>query len=89
VFFNFIPVILQAQDWTKNLPQDKIDQPEELTFFEIQQAFNDYWKPSNVKNGYNTENGIEKKHLAGSNSSDGEINRISVVAIIHNKNFKW
>lgn len=61
IFLSFSLQFLQAQDWTKNLPQEKIGHPEELTFFEIQQAFNDYWEPLNVKNGYYTENGVEKK----------------------------
>ncbi|HEY9114115.1 MAG TPA: GEVED domain-containing protein [Bacteroidales bacterium] len=60
-FLSYIPIITQAQNWTQNLPQDKIDRPEELTFFEIQKAFNDYWEPFDVKNGYYTVNGEEKK----------------------------
>jgi photosystem II stability/assembly factor-like uncharacterized protein len=31
------------------------------TFFDIQKSFNDYWAPFNVKNGYYTENGVQKK----------------------------
>ncbi len=33
----------------------------EKTFFEIQKEFNDYWAPYHVKNGYYTENGVQKK----------------------------
>ncbi|HEY9114113.1 MAG TPA: GEVED domain-containing protein [Bacteroidales bacterium] len=55
------PNSMFSQDWIENLPKEKIDHPEELTFFEIQKAFNDYWEPFNVKNGYYTENGVEKK----------------------------
>jgi len=34
---------------------------QELSFFEIQKSFNDYWGPKNVENGYFVENGIKKK----------------------------
>jgi len=34
---------------------------QELSFFEIQKSFNDYWEPKNVDNGYFIENGIKKK----------------------------
>lgn len=60
-FLGLFLLSLQSQNWTKKLPQNKIDHVEELTFFEIQKAFNDYWEPFNVKNGYYTENGVEKK----------------------------
>ncbi len=33
----------------------------ETTLFDIQKSFNDYWAPFNVKNGYYTENGVQKK----------------------------
>lgn len=46
----FFTISLAAQDWTQNLPQDKV-QNGNLTFFEIQKAFNDYWEPFNVKGG--------------------------------------
>ncbi|MDP2722913.1 MAG: GEVED domain-containing protein [Bacteroidales bacterium] len=42
----------------------KTNATSEKTFFEIQQAFNDYWGPKNVVNGYYIENG-EKKKAAG------------------------
>ncbi len=50
-----------AQTWTDKLPQEKIANGEELTFFEIRNAFNDYWEPFNVKDGYYVENGVRKK----------------------------
>ena len=34
-------VILSGQQWTDNLPQEKL-QSGDLTFYEIQKAFNDY-----------------------------------------------
>jgi len=50
-----------AQPWTKNLPEEKLKNNQELTFYEIQKAFNDYWEPFHVKDGYYVENGIRKK----------------------------
>jgi len=48
----FVSVItLYAQSWKDNLPQDKF-QNGTLTFYDIQKAFNDYWEPYNVENGY-------------------------------------
>lgn len=52
--------LLHSQPWINNLPQDKL-QNGELTFYEIQQAFNEYWEPFNVKNGYYEQNGEEVK----------------------------
>lgn len=52
---------LTAQNWTVNLPQGKAESGD-LTFYEIQKAFNDYWEPYKVEeNGYYTENGEKKK----------------------------
>ncbi len=51
----------KSQTWTKNLPHEKIDTREALTFYEIQKAFNDYWEPLNVDKGYYVENGISRK----------------------------
>ncbi len=47
---------VNAQQWVENLPQDQIDQGE-MGFFELQKAFNDYWEPRNVENGYYELNG--------------------------------
>jgi PKD repeat protein len=44
-------ILAAAQQWKNNLPQDKVESGT-LTFFDIQKAFNDYWEPFNVKNGY-------------------------------------
>ncbi len=41
----------RGQAWKDNLPQQKL-QNGDLTFYDIQKAFNDYWGPLNVKNGY-------------------------------------
>ncbi len=48
-----------GQAWMKNLPKTKTSK--ELTLFDYQKAFNDYWKPFNVKKGYYIENGVKKK----------------------------
>jgi PKD repeat protein len=46
----FAEVII-AQQWIDNLPKDNLEKGE-LTFFEIQKAFNDFWEPYHVKDGY-------------------------------------
>ncbi|MCK4569655.1 MAG: PKD domain-containing protein, partial [Bacteroidales bacterium] len=40
-----------SQEWIQNLPQDKLENGN-LNFFEMQEAFYDYWEPFNVENGY-------------------------------------
>lgn len=49
-------IILNAQSWNKNLPQQKLKEGT-LTFYEIKEAFDNYWEPYNVKAGYYFENG--------------------------------
>lgn len=44
-----------AQEWTNNIKN------ENPTFYDIQNAFNDYWEPFNVKNGKYKLNGEEHK----------------------------
>lgn len=41
--------------------QQPIQTEQEASFFEIQKEFYDYWEPFNVKGGYYTEDGVEKK----------------------------
>jgi len=60
-FLIFFSQCLPAQEWTKNLQQDKFDRNKELTFHDYQKAFNDFWDPKNVEKGYYLENGIQKK----------------------------
>ena len=55
LFFN----ISQAQPWLKNLPDNR--SRGELTLAGYQQAFEDYWAPFDVENGYYIQNGEEKK----------------------------
>ncbi len=45
-----VSTALSAQDWTEKLPQGKVKSGN-LTFFDYQKAFNDYWEPFNVKDG--------------------------------------
>ncbi len=49
----------QAQQWLNLLPQNKTRQ--EITLKDHKKAFDSYWQPYNVKNGYYYENGIKKK----------------------------
>ena len=55
---------VMAQNWTDNLPQEKLQQGN-LTFYEIQKAFNDYWRPFNIDNGYYTNAQGEKVKATG------------------------
>ena len=50
----------QAQPWNSLLPKDKVENGT-LTFFDIQKAFNDYWTPKNVVDGYYYLNGERSK----------------------------
>lgn len=56
--FNYIAI---AQPWLKNLPQNK--QQADLTFFDYKNAFDTYWAPYNVKNGYYVKSGVKKKAM--------------------------
>ncbi len=49
----------QAQQWLKLLPKNKTRQ--ELTLKDHKKAFDAYWKPFNVQNGYYYEDGVKKK----------------------------
>ena len=55
-----IPIALFAQPWMNSLPQDKVEKGN-LTFYEIQQAFNDYWEPYDIQDGYYYVNGEKIK----------------------------
>lgn len=57
--FLLITSILFSQVWIKNLPQNKSKQ--ELTLFDYQKAFYDYWAPFNVVDGYYLNNGVKTK----------------------------
>lgn len=49
-----------SQAWKESLPQDREAQAK-LTLFDYQKAFNDYWEPLNVENGYYTVEGEKVK----------------------------
>jgi hypothetical protein len=51
--------ISYAQVWLNNLPKNK--STKELSFYDYQKAFYDYWKPFNVKRGYYYVNGKKIK----------------------------
>ncbi len=59
LFIIFFSSILNAQPWTKNLPQQK--SRSELTFFDYQNAFEEYWAPFHLEKAYYMENGVKKK----------------------------
>lgn len=65
-----------AQQWLTKLP----DKPrEELTFFDYQNAFNSYWEPFNVVNGYYILNGEEKKAVGWKQFKRWEYHMKSIV----------
>ena len=55
-----VAIGVQAQPWNTLLPKDKVENGS-LTFYDIQKAFNDYWAPKNVVNGYYDLNGVKTK----------------------------
>ncbi len=57
--FLFSAFIAYSQPWTKNLPSGKAKN--ELTFYDYQKAFNDYWASYNVDKGFYFVNGVMKK----------------------------
>lgn len=48
-----------AQKWTENLPQNK--EQKDLKLQDYKNAFEEYWAPYSVKNGYYIQNGEKKK----------------------------
>lgn len=60
ILFSQLIAISYAQPWLEKLPQTKSS--EDLTLYEYQKAFNNYWKPYNVDNkGYYIKDGIKRK----------------------------
>lgn len=57
-------ITLYAQPWMELLPPEKIESGK-LTFFDYQNAFNDYWGPKNVVNGYYIDDKGEKAKAGG------------------------
>jgi hypothetical protein len=68
-----------AQNWTQNLPESKSES--KLTLYDYKKAFDTYWEPYNVKNGYYTENGKElkaagwKQFLRWHYEMEGQVNK--------------
>ncbi len=58
-FFILFCAGIHAQPWTKNLPKEK--SRSDLTFFDYQNAFYEYWAPLHLEKGYYLENGVKKK----------------------------
>ncbi|MEI8202232.1 MAG: T9SS type A sorting domain-containing protein [Bacteroidota bacterium] len=58
VFMLFASTLF-SQAWLRNLPANK--SKGQLTFFDYQKAFNDYWAPFNVVKGHYYVNGVKKK----------------------------
>jgi len=59
LFVIFIYPSLYAQNWESKLPDGKT--PSELTLNDYKTAFDTYWAPFDVKNGYYIENGVKQK----------------------------
>ncbi len=54
---------LFGQAWTKNLPESKSEK--ELTLYDYQKAFNDYWADYNLERGYIVNDKGEKRKAPG------------------------
>ncbi len=52
-----------GQAWTKNLPENKSEK--ELTLYDYQKAFNDYWSNYNLERGYIVDDKGEKRKAPG------------------------
>jgi len=50
-----------SQQWKDNLPKGKSEQ--QLTLFDYQKAFDDYWSAKDVKSGYYYQNGVKTKAI--------------------------
>lgn len=65
VKFFFVLLLLSktavSQPWLKKLPQGK--PTSELTLFDYQNAFTQYWEPFNVQKGVYYQNGVKKKAI--------------------------
>ncbi len=60
IFSLLMVIMLNAQQWTKNLPKEKSSST--YTFSDYQNAFYSYWEPYNLKGGfYIDENGNKTK----------------------------
>lgn len=55
---SFISICI-SQPWLNYLPKNRSNN--ELTFYDFQKAFYDYWEPYNVENGYYFKDGVKTK----------------------------
>ncbi len=55
--FLFYTHSVSAQNWVKLLPKQNTINHKQLTLHTIEKAFNDYWGPKHVKNGYYMKDG--------------------------------
>lgn len=62
LILSFIVAGINAQQWTEKM-SEKGNQA--YTFFDYQQAFNAYWEPFNVKNGYYLDANNQKQKAPG------------------------
>ncbi|MFK5855802.1 MAG: PKD domain-containing protein [Bacteroidota bacterium] len=60
IVISFFTNTLHAQPWNAFLPKDKVV-TNELSFFDLQKAFNDYWAPKDVIDGYYLVDGEKVK----------------------------
>jgi len=61
LIFSFLSLsFVYSQEWIKDLPQEKLENGS-LTFYEIQDAFYNYWEPYDVDNAYYYVNGEKLK----------------------------
>ena len=58
-----ITIIAYSQSWEKHLPANK--QKKDLTLFDYQKAFNQYWQDYEIKNGWYIDNNKQKQKAYG------------------------
>lgn len=61
LYFFLFTFITHAQNSNQAVLVSSTNANKELTFYEIQKEFYDYWDSKNVKHGYYTEDNVEKK----------------------------
>jgi len=59
--FLLLSTALNAQPWVDIISAEKKDSKEGYTLHEVQQSFQEYWKPYDIKNGYYTQDGEQIK----------------------------
>ena len=56
----FLAIPAGAQQWVESIPQESLNR-EEVSFYDIQKSFIEYWAPKNVVDGYYEVNGQKVK----------------------------